>query len=246
MTTECAAESFSAAETIASNRTENRTGEARRGELMQLFYAPRSPFSRKILAMIVELDLATRVRLVRTDPWTDETLRQHNPSCKVPTLLLDDGSALFDSPVIARYLDGLSGHTLIPPAPRTWDALRREALGDGLAEAVIRRFVDRLGPPDVRLDRVVARQEAAITAILDQLEAAPDWMQAPTDLGHLAIACALDYLDGRSPELEWNAQRCLLAAWFHDFRARPSMKIAADPIIGTFQSITIPHPPAEV
>ncbi|WP_193763219.1 glutathione S-transferase family protein [Methylorubrum sp. Q1] len=243
MKTEHAAENVSAAETIANNRTENQD---RRGGLMQLFYAPRSPFSRKILATIVELDLATRVSLVRIDPWTDETLRRHNPASKVPTLLLDDGSALFDSPVIARYLDTLSGHMLIPPVPRTWDALRREALGDGLAEAVIRRFVDRLGPHDDRLDRVVTRQEAAITAILDRLETAPDWMQAPTDLGHLAIACALDYLDGRSPELNWKTRSPLLAAWFHDFRARPSMKIAADPIIGTFRSINIPHPPAEV
>lgn len=213
---------------------------------MQLFYAPRSPFSRKILAVIVELDLAERVGLVRVDPWTDQALRQHNPLCKVPTLLLDDGSALFDSPVIARYLDTLSGHMLIPPAPRTWDALRREALGDGLAEAVIRRFVDRLGPPAPRLYQVVARQDAAIFAILDCLEASPDWMRAPTDLGHLAIACALDYLDGRSPELAWNAQRPLLAAWFYDFRARSSMKIAADPTIGAFRALSQPKSSVEV
>ena len=212
---------------------------------MQLFYAPRSPFSRKILAAIVEFGLAERVGLVRVDPWTDETLRRHNPACKVPTLLLDDGSALFDSPVIARYLDTLSEHTLIPPAPRTWDALQREALGDALAEAVIRRFGDRLGPHGARLDQVVARQEAAISAILDRLEAAPDWMRAPTDLGHLAIGCALDYLDRRSPELAWNAQCPLLAAWFYDFRARSSMKIAADPAIGTFRALAQPNSPAE-
>ncbi|CAO4151031.1 Glutathione S-transferase [Methylorubrum thiocyanatum] len=213
---------------------------------MQLFYAPRSPFSRKILAVTAELDLATRVSLVRVDPWTDETLRRHNPACKVPTLVLDDGSALFDSPVIARYLDTLSGHRLIPPAPRSWDVLRREAVGDGLAEAVIRRFVDRLGPQDARLDRVAARQEAAITAILDRLEAAPDWMRASTDLGHFAIACALDYLDGRSPELAWHAQRRLLAEWFYDFRQISSMKIAADPAIGAFRAIAQPHSTAKV
>lgn len=131
---------------------------------MQLFYAPRSPFSRKILATIVELDLTAQVSLVQVDPWTDETLRRHNPACKVPTLVLHDSSALFDSPVIARYLDALSGHTLIPSGPQTWDALRREALGDALAEAVIRRFVDQLGPHDDRLERAVARQEAAIFA----------------------------------------------------------------------------------
>jgi glutathione S-transferase len=222
--------------------------EAKRGgiELMQLFYAPRSPFSRKILAAIVELDLTAQVGLVRVDPWTDEALRRHNPACKVPTLLLDDGSALFDSPVIARYLDTLSGHTLIPPGPQAWDALRREALGDGLAEAVIRRFVDRLGPHEDRLDRVVARQEAAIAAILDRLEAAPDWMRAPTDLGHLAIACALDYLDGRSPELAWGAQRRLLAAWFYDFRGTSSMKIAANPETGSFRAMDQARPLVEV
>ncbi|KQP95216.1 hypothetical protein ASF55_16525 [Methylobacterium sp. Leaf119] len=205
-------------------------------DLMQLFYAPRSPFSRKILATIVELDLTAQVSLVQVDPWTDETLRRHNPACKVPTLVLHDSSALFDSPVIARYLDALSGHTLIPSGPQTWDALRREALGDALAEAVIRRFVDQLGPHDDRLERAVARQEAAIFAILDRLESAPEWMWAPTDLGHLAIACALDYLDGRSPELAWGARRRLLATWFYDFRGRPSMEIAADPTTGTFRT----------
>ncbi|WP_081397104.1 glutathione S-transferase N-terminal domain-containing protein [Methylorubrum extorquens] len=221
---------------------------AKRGgtDLMQLFYAPRSPFSRKILAAIVELGLTAQVSLVRVDPWTDETLRRYNPACKVPTLLLADGSALFDSPVIARYLDSLSENILIPPGPQVWDALRREALGDALAEAVIRRFVDQLSRRDDRLDRVVARQEAAITAILDRLEAAADWMRAPTDLGHLAIACALDYLDGRSPELAWGAQRHLLAAWFYDFRGNSSMKIAADPEKGAFRIVNQSHPLVEV
>lgn len=201
---------------------------------MRLFYAPRSPFSRKILATVAELGLEARVGLLRIDPWNDEALRRHNPACKVPTLLLADGSALFDSPVIARYLDALAGNRLLPAGSRHWDALRREALGDALAEAVIRRFVERLGPEGERIARVAARQEAAIAAILDRLEAEPDWMEAPVDLGHLAIACALDYLDGRSPELGWNAGRGLLAAWFYDFRGRRSMKIAAAPEFGTF------------
>ncbi|MEH3116208.1 MAG: glutathione S-transferase N-terminal domain-containing protein [Methylorubrum populi] len=203
---------------------------------MRLFYAPRSPFSRKILATIAELGLEARVGLVRVDPWTDTALRRDNPACKVPTLLLDDGTALFDSPVIARYLDELAGHRLVPADAGRWDTLRREALGDALAEAVIRRFVERLGPEGERIARVVARQEAAIAAILDRLEAEPDWMRAPVDLGHLAIACALDYLDGRSPELGWDAGHGLLAAWLRDFRSRPSMTIAAAPESGAFRA----------
>lgn len=203
---------------------------------MDLFYAPRSPFSRKILTVIVELGLESHIRLIQTDPWNDESLRRYNPACKVPTLLLDDGTALFDSTVIARYLDELAGHRLVPAGIRRWDAGRREALGDALAEAVIRRFVERMGPECDRIARVVARQEAAVAAILDQLEAEPAWMEAPVDLGHLAIACALAYLDGRSPELEWDRGRRLLAAWFYDFRARPSMTIATTPEIGAFRT----------
>lgn len=197
--------------------------------IMRLFYAPRSPFSRKILAIIVELGLEARVECIRIDPWTDAALRRHNPACKVPTLLLDDGTALYDSPVIARYLDEHAGGRLVPADARRWDALRREALGDGLAEAVIRRFVERLGPEGERIARVAARQEAAITAILDRLEEEPGWMEAPVDLGHVAIACALDYLDGRSPELGWSRGRDRLARWFQDFRNRPSMRSAAAP-----------------
>lgn len=201
---------------------------------MRLYYAPRSPFSRKILATVAELGLEARIGLVCIDPWTDEALRRHNPACKVPALLLADGTALYDSSVIAQYLDELAGARLVPADSRRWDCLRREALGDGLAEAVIRRFIERLGPEGERIERVVARQEAAVAAILDRLEGEPAWMDAPVDLGHLAIACALDYLDGRSPELDWNAGRGLLAAWFYDFRGRRSMKIAAAPEFGTF------------
>jgi glutathione S-transferase len=206
---------------------------------MYLFYAPRSPFSRKVLATAVELGLEAEIGLVRVDPWADESLRRYNPACKVPTLLLDDGTVLFDSVVIARYLDERAGHRLVPAGSGRWEALRREALGDALAEAVIRRFVDGLGPEDERIGRVVARQEAAVMAILDRLEGESGWREAPVDLGHLAIACALEYLTMRSPELAWDAGRSLLAAWFYDFRDRPSMKIAADPRFGAFREVEL-------
>ncbi len=227
---------------------------------MQLLYAPRSPFSRKILATIVELDLEERIALVQIDPWQDDSwqndasqgasranlsLRRHNPACKVPTLLLDDGTALFDSPVIARYLDERAGNRLLPTGAHRWDALRREALGDALAEAVIRRFVERLGPEGERITRVVARQEAAIAGILDRLEEEPRWMEAPVDPGHLAIACALDYLDGRSPELAWGCGRDQLAAWFRAIRNRPSMIVAAAPETGAFRAAALRRQRAE-
>jgi glutathione S-transferase len=107
-------------------------------------------------------------------------------------------------------MDKLSRHNLILPGPQAGDALQREAMDDALAEAMIRRFDDQFVPRDNRLERVVARQQASIFAIFDRLVAAPECTWAPTDPRHLAITCALGYLDGRSPELAWNAQRRLL------------------------------------
>lgn len=204
---------------------------------MLLFIAPRSPFCRKILACLVELDLQHEVDLKIVDPWTSEALRSFNALCKVPSLLLPDGTTLFDSPVIVQYAQSLSGAELIPRGPARWEALSREALADGLADAVIRRFVERLGPENERVARSVQRQERAIVAVLDRFEQAPAWMDRPVDIGHVALACALDYLDTRSPELAWQTGRPLLAEWFCDFRMRVSMRVAGSPVSGHFRTI---------
>lgn len=202
-----------------------------------LFIAPRSPFCRKIVACLVELDLQHRVGLRIVDPWTSEELRSVNALCKVPSLLLPDGTALFDSPIIAQYVHAKSGAELIPQGEARWDALSREALADGLADAVIRRFVERLGPENERISRNVQRQEQAIVAALDRFERASAWMDRPVDIGHIALACAIDYLDTRSPELTWRQGRPLLARWFYDFRMRLSMQIARSPVSGHFRTI---------
>jgi glutathione S-transferase len=188
------------------------------------------------LAALVACSFEPRVSLVQTDPWTEEGLRTLNPLCKVPTLELSTGLVLYDSPVIARFLNESSGGKLLPADERSWDALRREALGDGLAEAVIRRYVETLGPSDQRVDKVIRRQEAAISAVLDALEsAAPSWTGWPADIGHLAIAAALDYMSLRSPELQWGESRPLLEKWFYDFRRHACMRVAAAPDSGNFR-----------
>jgi len=202
-----------------------------------LFIAPRSPFCRKILAAVVELGLAHRVDLKIVDPWTCERLRTVNALCKVPSLSLPDGAALFDSRVITQYLHAQSAAELIPRGHARWDALCRESLADGIADAVIRRFVDRLGPEDERVSRNVRRQEQAIGAALDRFEQASAWMDQPVDIGHIALACAIDYLGSRSPELMWHQGRPLLTQWFYDFRNRLSLQIAASLVPGHFRTI---------
>lgn len=202
----------------------------------RLHFAPRSPFARKVLAALVVCGLESRVSLVQVDPWTEERLRTLNPLCKVPVLELSTGLLLYDSPVIARFLHESSGGKLLPADERAWDALRREALGDSLAEAVIRRYVETLGPSHDRIGKVIRRQEAAISAVLDHLESvALRWAGWPADIGHLAIAAALDYLLVRSPELRWDEGRPLLGKWFCDFRHHPCMRVAAAPGSGNFR-----------
>ena len=95
---------------------------------LRLFFAPRSPFARKILVAAVELGINRRLLCTAIDPWTDVELRHTNPLGKVPTLVLPDGTSLFDSRVIVQYLSEASGGKLIPLGPPRWNALQREAL----------------------------------------------------------------------------------------------------------------------
>jgi len=99
---------------------------------MKLYYSVASPFVRKVLMTALELGVADRIDRVTTDAWTaTEGLPQDNPLCKVPTLVLEDGTPLFDSPVICEYLNSLADGALFPPdGPRRWTALRLQALAD--------------------------------------------------------------------------------------------------------------------
>lgn len=202
----------------------------------RLYYASRSPFCRKIIACAVVCGIQEYIFLESVDPWTDEELRKINPLCKVPVLTLSNGLIIYDSRVIAEcFNEWAEGNKLIPQGERRWDALRREALGDGLADAVVRRFVDRLGPSGERIGKVVARQERAIMAALDDLEStAPAWTALDPDVGHLAVAAALGYLTARSPEVQWSQARPLLAAWFCAFCENYCWRVAVAPDAGYF------------
>lgn len=191
---------------------------------MRLRYSLTSPFARKVRITIHELGLVEQVALIVTDPWSDAALRADNPLCKVPALTLEDGQVLYDSPVICEYLDFLGGGRLFPPAGLArWPALRLQALGDGLAEAIVRRFVEKRRPVDEHSQKVLNRQGEAIAAALEVLnrEAAGLARTTPT-IGEIAIAAALGYLDLREPEEPWRAAHPALARWLAVFGERPS------------------------
>ena len=132
---------------------------------MKLYSNPSSPFGRKALICAIETGLDARLTVLDVNPWdsTPELLR-HNPLSKVPVLVNDEGDAIFDSSAVCDYLDALDGHhRLLPAEPSArLQALRRQALADGMLDAAIVVLLNRAQKPERVHRGYVARQEQAI------------------------------------------------------------------------------------
>ena len=196
--------------------------------MMRLHWSSRSPFVRKVMVVAHESGLAERIERVPTvvaltKPGID--LLPRNPLGKIPTLLLEDGSSLYDSVVICEYLDGLGGAPRLFPAAGTAriEALRRHALGNGFMDFLLlwRGELGRAAPDQRILDNFAAKLAALLTALEAE---APALSAGPLDIGRVAIGCALSYLDFRWPEAGWRAAHPALAAWHSGFAARPSVR----------------------
>jgi glutathione S-transferase len=198
---------------------------------MKLYSSPASPFARK--CRIVARELGIKLEEIDIDPWTNEEFRRINPLSKIPVLVLDDGSALFDSRVICDYLNEFKSGHFIPAQSmwRTgagrWRAMSLQAVGDGICDAAVSCVREGKLPEERRNGDNVARAMAAITAGLDMLErAAAKFAEHPT-IGEVAVGCALGYLDFRLADLSWRATRPKLAAWYEKFSQYPSMRATA-------------------
>ena len=150
-----------------------------------------------------------------------------NPLSKIPTLVLDDGGALYDSSVICTYLDSLNtvpGAALIlcprEGLPR-WTSMRWEALGDGILDALILWRQERIRPAEQQSNALLAAFAIKLEAALAHLESeVPKLQTTPFCIGHIAIGCALAYLDFRFPDLQWRTGHTALTQWHAQFEAR--------------------------
>ncbi|WNG20640.1 glutathione S-transferase family protein [Cystobacter fuscus] len=192
---------------------------------MELWYAPTSPFARKVRIATHELGLADRIRLVEVDPWTDVRLRTLNPLAKVPTLVLESGEVLYESGVLCEYLDSLTPEPHLFPAagPQRWRALLLQGLADGASTVASRLFADERRPANQRAEAMLARFTQAIDAALRALESQALRTDSLT-IGEVSVAALLGSLDFRWPERDWRAPCPRLAAWFQQLDARPSMR----------------------
>ena len=185
---------------------------------MILRSAPASPFGRKV--KIAAALLGLRVSVVEADTTSPtDSLRRENPLGKIPTLILDDGTTLFDSRVIVAYLDAVAGGDRLIPggiAPR-FAALRLEALADGLADAALLQVYEGRWRPSDRQDAAwVEYQAGKVERALAALEAAPP--EGPITVGSIALACALGYLDLRFAG-RWREGHPALTTWLDGFSA---------------------------
>jgi len=183
-----------------------------------LRYSPASPFARKARIVAALLGLADRIEISPADPADPaDTLREQNPLGKIPTLILEDGSALYDSRVIVEYLDWLAGGgKVIPLEPaRRFRALTTQALADGICDAALLiRFEEITRAEPQRSAKWIELQQGKIDRGIAALEAAPP--SASLDIGAIATACALGYLDLRFGG-GWRAAAPKLAVWLDGF-----------------------------
>ena len=183
---------------------------------------PASPYGRKVAIAVLVLGLEDRVNTEAADLDDPlDSLRQQNPLGKIPALVLEDGSTLYDSRVIIAYLDHLSGGDRIVPAKpeARFEAMRLEALADGLTDAALLQIYEkRYRLDDERSQGWVDRQANKVRSALDHLEAQPPQATGAPTVGTIALAAALGYLDFRF-EGAWRREHPNLAAWLEAFRA---------------------------
>ena len=189
--------------------------------MLVLRSSPASPFGRKVKMAALELGLMDRIEIVAADTNDpSEVLRQQNPLGKIPTLVLEDGTTLFDSRVIVDYLDHLGGGRLVPAGAERFAQLRLQALADGIGDAALLQVYEgRFRPEERRSAEWLAHQAGKVARGLEALEAAPPVFPDRPRIGEIALACTLGYLDLRFAGA-WRADHPKLVAWLDDFAAR--------------------------
>jgi glutathione S-transferase len=184
-----------------------------------------SPYARKVRVAAIETGQPDLIdwQWVGGDERA-EVLADINPLGKVPSMVLDTGEPLFDSPVICAYVDSLHDGAKLIPAEGwdRWAVLRLEALGDGLAEAVVAVAQESAKPQEQQTQRVLDRQGGKVVRTLKALNGQAGDFRDPPSMGEIGVACALGYMEYRGVSDGWRADHPALASWYDAICARSS------------------------
>jgi glutathione S-transferase len=191
--------------------------------MMILRSSPASPFGRKVRIAAGVLGLADKIDVRETDLNDPaDSIRAQNPVGKIPALILGDGEALYDSPVILDYLDHLAGgDRIVPREPKArFAALRMQALCDGILDAcILLVYEGRYRPAEMKVQAWVDRQADKVARGLAALEAAPPALTPTPDVGQITLACVLGYRDLRFGG-SWRTDYPKLVAWLDKFASQ--------------------------
>ena len=194
---------------------------------MNLYGSRTSPYVRKVRIVMIEKRI--ECDFIEENVWSAETtVALHNPLTKIPVLVLDDGMQLYDSRVIAEYLDGVTPVSrLIPDGGRERALVKRwEALGDGIADAGIALFLERKRDPSLQSKDWMARQrgkiDSGIAAAAREMGDREYCHGLSLTLGDISLACALLWMEFRLPEVPWRTDHPNLKKWVERLEAMPS------------------------
>jgi glutathione S-transferase len=189
--------------------------------MMKLLYSPLSPYVRKVRITMAMKGVKDKIEFAAADtnPGDNVEINSANPLGKIPCLVLDGGTAIFDSHVICEYVDSLAPSPVLFPknGPERWKALVLGSLADGVLDAALLLVYERRFRPEEKWHGPwQQRQQAKIDRALDHLEKSPPAWSGSPDYGHVTLACALGYLDFRH-EGKWRAKHPQLVAWLDRF-----------------------------
>jgi glutathione S-transferase len=182
---------------------------------MKITASAASPYVRKVMACAIARGIDNQLEKW-TIATTDPVLSNSNPLGKVPTLITDEGVALFDSPVICEFLDSVgSAPGLFPAAgPARWTALRLQAIGDGILDASQPRRRELALPQDEGRVAYIDLQRGKVARAVAVLEKEAASLGTLKTIGDIAVACALGYLDFRFAHEPWRPGHPKLEAWY--------------------------------
>jgi glutathione S-transferase len=200
---------------------------------MKLLFNAASPFARKVRIALLEKRLADRVHLETVQPWPEPVaITPFNPLGKIPVLILDDGSTLYDSPVICEHVDSLSDEPRLIAFDGTQRLriLRLQALADGALDAAVNIVLERKRAPAEQSSAMLTRWTQAIRRSLEHFAADLSNEDPRFDLSGISLACLIGYLGFRLPDLDLVSD-ARLQRWWQTTSRRESVR-ATDPTLG--------------
>jgi len=194
---------------------------------MKLLGSLTSPYVRKARVVLAEKKID--YEFVLDSPWVaGSTVAQHNPLGKIPVLLLDDDSSIYDSRVIVEYLDTVSpNNRLIPASGRERITVKRwEALADGISDAAALAVVEARRPFGEKSESWMERQRGKVLAGLKVLSdelGEQLWCHGNAlSLADIAVGSTLGYVAFRFPDIDWRTEYPNLARLDDKLMQRPS------------------------